>query len=99
LTEEEKKGSKIEQPSTSTNTIELWRAREALFRNLERVKDEDTISPRLCRRIEQYLHGLSVQPDLKDQLEKDLQATEAAQAAQKARNTVSQRQVQGGGLC
>jgi hypothetical protein len=61
--------------------MELWRAREALFRDLGRVEDEDTISPGLCRRIEQYLHGSSVQLDLKDQLEKNLQATEAAQTA------------------
>jgi FtsZ-binding cell division protein ZapB len=59
-TEEEEKGSKIEQSSTSTNTIELKRAREALFRDLERVKDEDTISSRLYQRIEQYLHRSSV---------------------------------------
>jgi hypothetical protein len=35
---------------------------------------------------------------LKDQLEKDLRATEAEQTARKARNTISQRQIQGGGM-
>ena len=56
------------------------------------------ISPRLCRRIQQYIHGASVRLDLGDQLEKDLRAIEIAQAARKARNSQPQRKVLGGGI-
>jgi hypothetical protein len=96
--EEEEEEVDSKRPITPTNTTEMWSASELLWRDLGRAEDEDSICPGLCRRIEQFLRGASIQLDMKDQLEKDLRATEAAQTARKARNTMSQRQIQGGGM-
>ena len=96
--EEEEEDTDSKRPRTPNTVTELWNAREGLFQDLSRAEDEELISPRLCYRIEQYLHGASIRLDLGEQLEKDLHATEAAQAARKARNSQPQRKVLGGGI-
>jgi hypothetical protein len=96
--EEEEEDTNSERPRTPNTVTELWKASESLFRDLSRAEDKELISPRLCSRIEQYLHRASIQLDLGEQLEKDLRAIETAQAARKARNSQPQRKILGGGI-
>jgi hypothetical protein len=94
----EEEEENFERPTTPTTVTELWNASEDLFRDLLRAEEEETISPKLCYRMQQYLHGASIRLDLGDQIEKDLRAIETAQAARKARNSQPQRKVLGGGI-
>jgi hypothetical protein len=86
----------IERSKTPTTITELWNAGEGLFRDLSRAEDEETISPQLCYRIQQYIHEASIRLDLGDQIEKNLRAITTAQAARKARNSQPQRKILGG---
>jgi hypothetical protein len=96
--EEEEEEEDSNRPKTPTTVSELWVASEGLFRDLTRGEDEELISPRLCYRIEKYLHGSIIRLDLGAQVEKDLRAITKAQAARKARNSLPQRKILGGGI-
>jgi len=98
IEEEEEEEEDLERPKTPTTVSELWVASEGLFRDLSRADDEELISPRLCHRIEKYLHGSIIRLDFGAQVEKDLRAITKAQAARKARNSLPQRKILGGGI-
>lgn len=94
MTKEEEEDSQFNNSSTPITAEELWAVDEHLLNEFER----GDISPRLHTQMEKYIRGVSIQVDLGQQVAKDYRATEAAQAARKARKITTERKVLGGGI-
>jgi DDE superfamily endonuclease/Tc5 transposase DNA-binding domain len=95
LVENEVISDVFEDPTTPTDPQELYCFGQEI---LDELPNASELSPQLSTRIQKYIKGASVRIDFGAQAEKDLQHTQAAEAARAARKKKPNRQLLQGGI-